>query len=154
MAEEKPKKKKVRGVGGKFLPGNQVGVAGRPRGTKTRPELKRMLLDKSPEIIQKVLDLALAGDPMALKLCLERLIPALKPMDDAISIGGVAVAEGLAEKGNLIFNAMADSTISPSQAAMLLGALGNMARIEETTELANRIKLLEGGDNVVIEGPA
>ena len=150
MEVKKPRKKKDRGAEGKFLAGNQIGVAGRPRGTKTRPELKRMLLDKSPEIIQKVLDLALAGDPMALKLCLERLIPALKPMDDAISIGGVAVAEGLAEKGNLIFNAMADSTISPSQAAMLLGALGNMARIEETTDLANRIKLLEG-DNVVIE---
>ena len=139
-----------KGRKGQFLPGNTIGKKGRPKDPKSYGILKDLLISKSPAIVQKVIDLALDGDTTALKICVERLVPTLRPIDAAISLSGLAGTESLTEKGDVIFDAMAAGKITPSQTAMLLGALGNMAKIEETTDLIRRIKILEG-DNVVIE---
>jgi hypothetical protein len=53
---------------------------GRPKGSKNKKTLllQEMLLDAGDEIVTNVIDRAVAGDPVALALCVERLIPALK----------------------------------------------------------------------------
>jgi hypothetical protein len=57
--------------------------AGRPKGSVNKyTELSRTLLsDKGPEIVQKVIDLALEGDRHALKMCIDRIIPTTKAIE-------------------------------------------------------------------------
>jgi hypothetical protein len=58
---------------GAFRPGNP----GRPRGARNRTTLACLALleGKGAALTRKAVELALTGDTVALKLCLERLLP-------------------------------------------------------------------------------
>ena len=62
---------------GRFLPKSSGNPAGRPTGSRNRTTLAaQALLDGEAEALtRKVIELALAGDPVALRLCLERILP-------------------------------------------------------------------------------
>jgi hypothetical protein len=59
-----------------FEPGNKFGQ-GRPRGSRNKTTLlaQEMLHSQAPTIVNKCLELALEGDAVALRLCLERVAP-------------------------------------------------------------------------------
>ena len=67
-----------RGSDGQFLPGTSGNPRGRPHESRNRSALLvEALLDGQAEALAgKAIERALAGDPLALKLCLERLLPA------------------------------------------------------------------------------
>lgn len=66
--------KNQRANGGKFAPGKSGNPSGRPKSASV--ELRHQLADHGAEIVGKVIELALAGDPQALKMCLDRIAPA------------------------------------------------------------------------------
>jgi hypothetical protein len=57
--------------------------AGRPKGSVNKyVKLSRELMsDRGPEIVQKVIDLALDGDRHALKMCMDRILPTTKAVE-------------------------------------------------------------------------
>jgi len=69
---------------------------GRPKGSVNKyTALSRELMsNKGPEIVQKVIDLALEGDRTCLKMCMDRIIPTTK---------SVEFRSG-EDKGNVIIN--------------------------------------------------
>ena len=83
------------------------------------------------------------GDVAALRLCLERVLPPLKAMDSPVQIEGLSGTQGLSEQGGEVINAMAEGSINPSEAATLLKALADQAKIVEVEELEKRITALE-----------
>ncbi len=55
-----------------------------PKGsTDKRTELRELLLPHAPALIDKAVELALGGHIAALKLCLDRIIPSMRPIDIA-----------------------------------------------------------------------
>jgi len=63
-----------------FMAGFQKGKSGKPAGKpkgalNKRPPLSKLLEPHAEALVAKMLELALAGDPVALRLCIERLIP-------------------------------------------------------------------------------
>lgn len=66
-----------------FEPGNQYGK-GRPPGSPNKKSLvlQQLLFDHSEQIIADLIKDAKKGDPTALKLCVERLIPALRTVEE------------------------------------------------------------------------
>lgn len=56
---------------------------GRPKGSVNKyTKLSRELMSsKGPEIVEKVIDLALEGDRHCLKMCLDRIIPVSKAVE-------------------------------------------------------------------------
>ena len=70
---------------------------GRPKGSMNKfTALSRELMStKGPEIVQKVVDLALEGDRTCLKMCMDRIIPTTKAVEFRSSD----------ERGNVIINA-------------------------------------------------
>ncbi len=64
---------------GKFLPGNSGG-AGRPKGSRNKVTVacEELLEGEGEKLTRKAIDLALAGDTTALKLCIDRIIPPRK----------------------------------------------------------------------------
>ena len=68
----------------------------RPKGSMNKfTALSRELMStKGPEIVQKVVDLALEGDRTCLKMCMDRIIPTTKAVEFRSSD----------ERGNVIIN--------------------------------------------------
>ena len=65
---------------GRFKPGESGNPAGRPPGSRNKTTLAvEALLDgEAEELTRKAIELAKEGDLTALRLCLERIVPARK----------------------------------------------------------------------------
>jgi hypothetical protein len=91
--------------------------------------------------VAKCVELALSGDTTALRLCLDRLIPAAKAKDDTIRL---PLAEGsLADKGQTVLTALGDGVLLPDVATAILQAIAAQARIVEVDEIERRLSALE-----------
>lgn len=127
-----------------FQKGQSGNPAGRPRGVPDRRTQYRKLFEPHvPALIEKAVELACAGDTAALKLCLDRVLPVIRPQTVPVSIPTANEAHTLAEKGQAVASAATTGEISPDEAASLLTMLGSVAKIMEVTELETRLSALE-----------
>ncbi len=135
------KKKSAKTVWKKGQSGNPKG---RPAGS---PDWRNALRDhfrpKSEELIKKAIELALDGDSVALRMCLERLVPPVKISDIPTAHPLVQQAKTAKEKAEAVVNGMASGDISATQGSSLLQAIISQMRITELTELEERIVALE-----------
>lgn len=127
-----------------FNKGKSGNPKGRPRGAKGKAaELRELLKPKAPDIVKKVVQLALGGDSTALRLCLERIIPPIKSKDEPVNIPNLDGTKPLTEQAQVIITAIGSAEISPSEGSTILSAIASKARVDEIDELAKRIEALE-----------
>ncbi|MEN8132727.1 MAG: DUF5681 domain-containing protein [Pseudomonadota bacterium] len=126
----------------KFVKGSSGNPRGRPRGIADRRTALRSLLEPHSEaLVQKAVQLALAGDTTALKACLDRLIPPIRPVDAPLPIDGLSGT--LTEQGNATIQAMAEGRLGPADAAHILSSLASQVRLAEMDDLEKRMSKLE-----------
>jgi hypothetical protein len=116
-----------------FRPGQSGNPAGRPKGARNRTTLaaESILEGQAAALTQKAVDLALAGDPIALKLCLERLVPPRKERTVSFPIPAMSgPADAQAAIGSIL-NAVAAGHITPSEAASLVQIVQEYRRSQE-----------------------
>lgn len=135
------RKESDRGPRGRFAPGNKLSP-GRPPGRGPAAELRGKLATDIDKIIDVLRAQALAGDPQAIRIVLDRVLPALRPVDMPTTLDLPADAT-LADQARAVVRAAADGDLAPAQAAQIVTALGGVAKIVETTELEQRIAALE-----------
>lgn len=124
------------------------GQSGNPGGRPKRIGVVRELLElRRKDLVTKAIDLALAGDVGALRLCIERLSPPLKSSSEPVVIAGLAEAKTLTDKCEAIVRAVGTGAVSPTVAGELLSAVGSLAKSMETDELARRVAALENRAN-------
>ena len=85
---------------------------------------------------------SLAGDVQATRLILERILPPVKAVEQAVELQLPADGTPTA-KASAVLSAAAAGELAPGQAAQLIAAPGTLAKINEVDELAARITLLE-----------
>ncbi len=132
---------------GRWKTGESGNPQGRKPGTGEIAKLRADIAAHLPEIIAQLVARARDGDAQAARLLLERVLPALKPMEQPVSLS-LPAGEGITAQGKAIVLAVADGTLAPGQGAQLLTGLGSLARIVEIDELEKRIAQLEGLNNV------
>lgn len=126
----------------KFKPGTSGNPRGRKRGVPDRRAQARELFSaRKNELIEAAIALALSGDAAALRMCLDRIVPALKPVGVPVDLP--ALPADLAGKGERVLEQLAAGAMSPDEAATIIGAIAQQARIVETSELERRIAALE-----------
>ena len=126
---------------GKWLKGTR---SPNPRGrTPSSVKLKKLLDPYKEELIHAALEKALNGDLGALKLCLERIAPSLKPEGDVVKLEGLADAKSFRDKSEVVLNTIARGEVSIDAGMSLMKVLSAQARIVEITDLENRLALLE-----------
>jgi hypothetical protein len=125
----------------------QTGQSGNPGGRKPGSgkidKLRAALAKELPEVLEALVAQAKAGDTGAIKLILERTVPALRPVD-AVAPLNLPVAGGLADQGRAVLAALVAGQLPANQAAGILQGLGNLAKLVELDELEKRVTALEG----------
>lgn len=120
------------------------GQSGNPAGRKPGAELVRQLLEpKRAELVQKAVDMALAGDATALRICIDRLAPPARGEAAPVHIPALASAATLTDKATALLHAIGDGQVAPDTGAALLNALAAACRVAELDELARRLAALE-----------
>ena len=95
-----------------------------------------------PGIVEAMVEQAKAGDAQAARLLLERVCPALRPVD-APTVLTLPADAGLVEQGQAVLLALAAGHLPVNQATSILQGLGNLAKLIETDELERRLAALE-----------
>jgi hypothetical protein len=126
---------------GKFTTGNP----GRPHGARHKTTLAvQALLDGEGEALtRKAIDMALTGDTVALRLCLERLAPPRKDAPVLFDLPPMQGAASSASAMGAILASVASGDLTPSEANGLAGLVEGYRKALETTELEARLKVLE-----------
>ena len=125
-----------------WQPGQTGNPKGRPPGQSEITRLRASLAEHVPSIVDQLVTAAKAGDVQAARLILERVLPPVKAIEQAVELqlpeGGTLTAKAAA-----VLSAAAAGLLAPTQAAQLIAALGTVAKISEVDELAARITALE-----------
>ena len=125
---------------GDFQPGQSGNPKGRPRGASKNSALRKELADCLPGILQMLVQAAGAGDVAAIRVILERVMPAMRPIDATVTVNMTGT---LSEQGQAVLSAIATGKVTPSQGGQLIAALGVQARIVEAVDLDERLTRLE-----------
>ena len=126
----------------KFRPGQSGNPNGRPPHiADKRATLRSLLEPHAPALVQKAIDLALAGDSVAIRLCLDRLIPVLKPKDAPVRLP--TLTGTLVQHGQAVLDALTTGKLTPDEASTVIQTVSAQARIIEIEELEKRVAALE-----------
>lgn len=129
---------------GKFKPGQSGNPKGKPPGTRHRATqaVLALLEGETERLTRKAVELALEGDVTALRLCLERIAPALKSVAPPVSVS-LTNPGSLAETAKNFLQAAAGGELPPDLAAQLISAVSVIARVEEIEIMKERLEALE-----------
>lgn len=133
-----------RGAGGKFLQGHQI-RGGRNPGPSRTERVALALEPHLPAVLQKAVELALLGDPAAMKLVLERAAPQPKQDAERVSIPGLAQATTVQGKADCIVAAVADGTVSVEAGERALSLLERYVRTVVADDHERRLQAIEVG---------
>ena len=134
-------RKNGRKTDGTFTKGNP----GKPLGARHKATQAALaLIDGEGEALtRKAIDMALAGDTVALRLCLERLAPPRKDAPVRFKLPPLEGAENAAAAMGAILASVANGDLTPSEATSLAGLVEVYRKTLETTEPETRLKALE-----------
>ena len=135
-----------------------AGNPGRPKGARCRATIAaEALLDGEAEsLTRKAVELALAGDTVALRLCLERLVPPRRDRPVVFNLPAVTRAGDHPEAIAAIISAVSAGELTPTEGEALAGLIERHRRsVEDISidELLARIADVErrtGGKAVLI----
>lgn len=129
----------------RFKPGQSGNPSGRPKGSRHRVTLlaEQMVDGAAEEIVGKVIEHAKHGDPIALKMLLDRILPARKERPTPFELPMINSVNDLPTAFAAISAAVADGEITLAEAAEASRLLDNYSRAVDVTELAARIDALE-----------
>lgn len=131
----------------RFQPGKSGNPAGKPRGTKNRTTLalETMLDGEAENITRKAIELAKGGDLGAMRLCLERVIPARKDRHVTFTMPKIETAQDAAAAAAALLQAVSEGELTPSEATELGKLVESFVKALEATEFDERLRKLEGG---------
>jgi hypothetical protein len=105
--------------------------------------VQALLEGEAEALTRKCIDLARGGDTTALRLCMERLAPALKSRAVQLPLPAVETAGDVLKAQAATIHAMAAGKITPDEAATIAGVLEAKRRAIETVQLEERVAKLE-----------
>jgi hypothetical protein len=131
-----------RNTDGTFTTGN----AGRPKGARNKATqaVLALLEGEAEALSRKAVEMALAGDTVALRLCLDRLAPPRKDSPVQFPLPRMSSAHDAAQAAGAVLEAVSVGDLTPTEGAQVMGLVDSFRRTLEVTELEKRVAALEG----------
>ena len=143
MTRNSGSKTEGRNPDGTFAAGNP----GKPKGSRHRATqaTQRLTESQSEAITQKAVEMALAGDTVAQRLCIERIAPARKDAPVEFNLPKVETAADAAQAASALLCAVSEGAVTPLEGATVMGLLEQYRRTLEASDFEKRIEALEAG---------
>jgi Family of unknown function (DUF5681) len=108
-------------IKGRFVKGKSGNPSGRRAGSRGKATLAALLLldDECEKLTRCAIDQALTGDSVALKMCLDRLIPIRKDHPIGVALPKIATLQDLPGFTASLLGAVSDGLIGCSEAEKL-----------------------------------
>ena len=137
----KPRNARENTRGRPFEPGNP----GKPKGARSRATMAAevLLQGKAEALTRTAIDKALEGDGVALRLCLERLVPPRKDTPVNIELPVITNAADVVGASAAVLAAVGAGDVTPDEAGRVMTLLTAHKSIIEMGELERRIAALE-----------
>lgn len=128
-----------------FQPGKSGNPKGRPKGSRNKASIAvdDLLEGQADKITQKALEMALNGDTVALRICMERICPPRKERPINIDMPLLKTAADTVSAMAHLIEQVCAGDITPEEAAKVGSLIEGQRRLFETEELERRIQLLE-----------
>jgi hypothetical protein len=128
-----------------FKPGQSGNPSGRPKGSRNQVTLAlESLLDgQAHALTQKAIDLALGGDLVALRICLDRILPPRKDRPVSFELPSIATIEDAPKAMAAITAAIAQGDITAAEASDVSRLVETYVRSVEASDLAKRLRAIE-----------
>src|SRR5215472_4795063 len=149
-------KPRGRGRGRPFEKGRSGNPAGRQSGSRNKATLAAaaLLAGESEALTRKAVEMALDGDPIAMRLCMERVLPPCReravefrlPPIEGTRTGETSgpSARDVARAMDAVTSALAQGEITPGEAEKIAGVVNTFVRAVETTKKdGSRLNLLQ-----------
>ncbi|TXM94809.1 hypothetical protein FV223_03160 [Methylobacterium sp. WL116] len=133
------------GDGRPFEQGRSGNPSGRPRGARNRSTLAlQAILDgESEALTRRAIEMALGGDTVALRMCMDRLMPVRKDRPITFTLPEIETAADLTKATKALMQGVADGEITPSEAAELSKLVDAHVKAIEAVDFAGRLAALE-----------
>jgi len=130
-----------------FSKGQSGNPTGKPPGARHRATMAaEALLDGEVQALtRKAIERALEGDGVALRLCLERILPARKDRPVKFDLPPVETASDISKALGAIAKSMAAGELTPDEAGTVATVMEAHRKAIETAELEERVRRLEAG---------
>jgi hypothetical protein len=127
-----------------FQPGNQMG-RGRPRGSRNQSSAthQKILAEYADPLIRKCIAMALKENPVAMRACMERLLPLRREQPVQFKLPKVRTSAEADEALNMLLRSVARGQLTPTETKQIAEILDGKRRMIETVELEQRIQMLE-----------
>lgn len=127
-----------------FEPGNKFG-RGRPKGSRNRSvaPTKQLLEEYGPHLTRKLIGMALEGNPQAMRICMERLLPAPHDARAPMNLPKTKSAGDVASAAEKVTRGIGKGILSPSEGEKIMNVLEKQSRVIETYEIDKRLEKLE-----------
>jgi hypothetical protein len=145
MSELLLPKPRGRPRGRPFEKGRSGNSAGRRAGSRNKATLAAAVLLEggSEALTQKAMDLALLGDPTAMRLCLERILPPCRERTVTFALPSIESAADIAPAMKAVTSALAQGEITPGEAVTIAAVVDTFVRAIETSDFERRLREAE-----------
>lgn len=128
-----------------FAPGQSGNPSGRPKGSRNRSTkaLEAIFEGEAEALTRKAIEMALEGDTVALRMCMDRLMPVRKDRPITFTLPEIETAADLTKATKALMQGVADGEITPSEAAELSKLVDAHVKAVEVQDVATRLATLE-----------
>jgi Family of unknown function (DUF5681) len=128
-----------------WKPGQSGNPKGMPKGSKHKATIfaEQLFQGESEELVRRVIELAKAGDPACLKLCLERILPPLKSRLVHFKLPTIRTLGDALNALTSLVEGISTGALLPEDGESLLTAITTFARVIETAGLEEKLNQLE-----------
>jgi hypothetical protein len=125
--------------------GRSGNPAGRRTGSRNKATLAAaaFLAGESEALTRRAVELALGGDPTAMRLCLERILPPCRERTIKFALPPIESAADIAAAMKAVTSTLAGGAITPGEAARIAAVVDTFVRAIDASDFDRRLQELE-----------
>ena len=133
--------KNGRNTAGQFVVGN----SGRPKGARNRKTLaiESLLEGQAEALTQTAISKAFEGDSVALRLCIDRIMPAPKDKRIKVQLPSISSPRDLLKAASDVMISVQSGELTPLEGEKVMALLERCQKLFVSVDLVERIEALE-----------